>query len=133
DSKGVRHRFESTQLNNPTCHPERSEGSDTPFLGRFVIMKPLLLILLLIPFACFGQNNKKDTCCNCAYENEVSDLGIGLVDGAGIADIFNDSLLKHKAEHVESESSKFNGTKFCPKFFKPGYSIMLYVCLAKTA
>ena len=77
-----------------------------------------------------GLPDNHDT--NCSYDNQVSTLGIGLVIVPSKFEIYNDSLLSNKLLSFDmyEDEPKMN---ICPKFFKPDYGIMHFVCIEKTA
>jgi hypothetical protein len=69
---------------------------------------------------------------NCAYDNDVSSLGIGLVMAPEKFVLFNDSLLTDTFAKVDMYGADMNNSPVCSKFFKPDYGIMHFVCLGKT-
>jgi hypothetical protein len=67
------------------------------------------------------------------YDNDVSDLGIGIVIAPEKLEIYSDSLLKNKFLDFSmySESPEKLQNLFS-KFFKPDYGIMHFICLEET-
>jgi hypothetical protein len=66
----------------------------------------------------------------CGYENEVADLGIGLIIPDSAFQIFEDSLLQHKkGSYVLDNVREKDG--ICPLFYKPDYGVLTYVCISK--
>jgi hypothetical protein len=68
----------------------------------------------------------------CNYENNVNSLGIGLIKAPLEFVLYNDSLLSsiYATINIEAEENSIN---FCPKFYKPDYGILQFVCLEKTS
>jgi hypothetical protein len=125
-----------------------------------VIMKPILLIIgLSIIFSC-GQksaqvdvsnlsistevlkitdedtvNTDKSTPVgqNCAYKNDVSDVGKGLIIAPARFELFHDSLLTNKYLTVDVYNDfELGDPNFCPMYYKPDYGIMHFVCIEET-
>lgn len=69
----------------------------------------------------------------CTYDNEVSTLGIGLVIAPRKFEVFNDSLLTERWTMGDMSAEDTSLARVCPKFFKPDYGIMHFVCVGKTA
>jgi hypothetical protein len=71
----------------------------------------------------------KNLITNCSYQNEVSDLGIGLLIWEGECkdsiSFYSDTLLSN------SRYSICTSTNLCPLFYKPDYSLANYVVLEK--
>lgn len=68
----------------------------------------------------------------CTYDNEVSTLGIGLVIAPNKFEVFNDSLLTERWLTGDLSSGDTGLARICPKFNKPDYGIMHFVCVGKT-
>lgn len=68
----------------------------------------------------------------CTYDNEVSMLGIGLVIAPAKFEVFNDSLLSKRWITGDMSAGDTILDRVCPKFNKPDYGIMHFVCVAKT-
>jgi len=90
-------------------------------------MKIVLIIVLL--FVCkssvsFGQSP-------CGFENEVSDLGIGVVECPESVVIFKDRFLRDTLAEIQLYSPDMNAMKICSMFFKPDYGILHFACLAQ--
>lgn len=69
---------------------------------------------------------------NCSYANETSTLGIGLILAPAQFTLFDDSLLTHKFADIDMYNDQEALTQLCPKFFKPDYGIMHFVCVDST-
>jgi hypothetical protein len=69
----------------------------------------------------------------CTYDNAVSTLGIGLVIVPTKFEVFNDSLLKERWMTGDLSSGDSSLARVCPKFYKPDYGIMHFVCVGKTS
>lgn len=69
---------------------------------------------------------------NCAYENDISDLGTGLIIVPSTFEIYEDSLLTRKTLtiNMHEEAGKIKVYSF---FFKPDYGIMHFICLNENA
>lgn len=117
-------------------------------------MKTILLNILLLLFviSCsskktynemlsvgnnFSPNEKKNksivTNETYPYDNDVSNLGIGIVIAPEFVEIYSDSLLKNKmvAFNMYSDNTE-NSQNIYSKFYKPDYGIMHFVCLDET-
>lgn len=107
--------------------------------------KPIFIFIMLIMFlACnselkpvdvvedfkINQNDSiKGTEENYSYDNEVINLGIGLIIVADTFELFEDSVLSKSYGSYDVYESDFN---FYTKFYKPDYGILHFVCLKKT-
>jgi hypothetical protein len=63
----------------------------------------------------------------CSYENEMPELGIGLIIAPSDFEIFNDSLLTDRFAEVKMHGQQVVG--ICPMFFETDYGIMHFVCV----
>ena len=68
----------------------------------------------------------------CTYDNEVASLGIGLVIVPTKFEVFNDSLLTERWMTGDLSAGDTGLARLCPKFNKPDYGIMHFVCVGKT-
>jgi hypothetical protein len=66
----------------------------------------------------------------CAYENEMSDLGVGLIIALSNFEVFNDSLLTDRFAEIKMYENEVAG--ICPLFFETDYGIMHFVCIGET-
>jgi hypothetical protein len=69
---------------------------------------------------------------SCNYDNEVSTLGAGLVIAPTQFEIFTDSLLRDKWIGVDMYAYDGSTSRMCPKFCKPDYGIMHFICVGAT-
>lgn len=107
-------------------------------------MLKLLIPLFILSYSCKESNltnNKSETISknttnkivqkekNCGYNNEVSNLGIGLIIAPEEFEVYNDSLLINKYGKWNMYEDDIN---LCPKFFKPDYGIIQFVCIKET-
>jgi hypothetical protein len=69
---------------------------------------------------------------SCNYDNEVSTLGVGLVIAPTQFEVFTDSLLRDKWADVDMYAYDGSTSRLCPKFCKPDYGIMHFVCVGAT-
>src|SRR5687768_4616370 len=65
------------------------------------------------------QKSLTKTINPCAYDNEVSTLGIGLVIAPSEFEIFNDSLLSDTYDSVDIYSNDKTNLNVCSKYFLP--------------
>jgi hypothetical protein len=88
---------------------------------------PLIIFALFATVFVNAQVNKTD----CGYENEQSDLGIGVVDCRNhFVTLYYDSLLSKR--YITWYCYKGEPDKpACGIFYKPDYGIAQYVCLRK--
>lgn len=111
---------------------------------------PWLIAGLLLGTACEQPSVKKkvpvpDTLLNvdvpiampasgstCTFDNAVSSLGIGLVIAPRKFEVFNDSLLRERWTVGDMSVEDTALARVCPKFFKPDYGIMHFVCVGAT-
>jgi hypothetical protein len=71
---------------------------------------------------------------NCTYENNVSDLGKGLIIAPTKYELFHDSLLTNKYSTVDMyKDFESENPYFCSMYFKPDYGIMYFACIGETA
>jgi hypothetical protein len=68
----------------------------------------------------------------CTFDNAVSSLGIGLVIVSRKFEVFNDSLLRERWTVGDMLAEDMALARVCPKFFKPDYGIMHFVCTGTT-
>jgi hypothetical protein len=68
----------------------------------------------------------------CSYDNEVSTLGLGLVIVPSSFEIYNDSTLSNRYSNWDMYEDVDN-LNVCPKFSKPDYGIMHFVCIGVTS
>ena len=68
----------------------------------------------------------------CSYDNDVSTLGIGIVIAPEKFDIYDDSLLTSKSASYDIYNVDESKINICPKFFKPDYGIMHFICIDST-
>lgn len=66
---------------------------------------------------------------NCQDENNVSNLGIGIVIAPDELKIYNDSLLSDNFQIISTSNIETSKIKICPKYFYPEYNILHFVCL----
>lgn len=66
---------------------------------------------------------------NCLGDNNVSNLGIGLVIASDELKIYNDSLLSDNFQIISTDNIETMKIKICPKYFYPEYNILHFVCL----
>jgi hypothetical protein len=78
------------------------------------------------------KENKDIETLECTYDNGVADLGKGLIISPSKFDIYSDSLLTKKLITVDMYAQADEKMPVCPKFFKPDYGIMHFICLAET-
>ncbi len=69
----------------------------------------------------------------CNYDNDVSDLGLGLVQAPTTFELFNDSLLTNLFLQWDMHSSDTPPKPLCSKYYMPEYGIMHFICLQKTS
>lgn len=67
-----------------------------------------------------------------SYDNDVSTLGIGLVIVPDTFKVYDDSLLITKPKSYDMYHDDEKTIDICPKFFKPDYGIMHFVCISST-
>lgn len=112
----------------------------------------LFLIILIVSISCSSEktSNEKITVQNNIshvenskksieqnethpYDNDVSNLGIGIIIAPEQIEIYSDSLLKNKIVdfNMYSESTE-NLQNMFSKFYKPDYGIMHFVCIEET-
>ena len=89
-------------------------------------------VLLFASSISFGQTNiKAQDSVVCMYNNDISTLGMGLVLAPDSFEVYNDSLLLNPYQRLIMHYNG-NKAKFCPKFYKPDYGIMHFVCIGIT-
>jgi hypothetical protein len=108
-------------------------------------MKNIILLFIIVALfaSCQSKTAKKetlaekvlskiatDTTHEAMYDNPVNSLGIGLIKAPQKFDIYDDSLLTKKYQSVSMTDAKFGIT---PKYFKPDYGIMHFVCISQNA
>ena len=65
----------------------------------------------------------------CGFENEVNNLGIGIVECPETFIVYKDSLLKDTIAKINLYETDLNKYNICGKFSKPDYGILHLVCL----
>lgn len=69
-----------------------------------------------------GQNN-------CGFENEVNNLGIGIVECPETFIVYKDSMFQDTITAINLNETDLNKYNICGKFSKPDYGILHFVCL----
>ncbi|MFY0256026.1 hypothetical protein ACDQ55_18970 [Chitinophaga sp. 30R24] len=69
---------------------------------------------------------------SCSYNNDVMDLGIGLIVVPQQFEIYQDSLLKQLLYKIDMYKTDDLLSLPCSKYFDPEYGIMQFVCLEVT-
>lgn len=70
---------------------------------------------------------------NPSYENPSKTLGIGLIIVPEEFELFDDSLLTHSYMKWNMYSSENPPKPIIPKYYKPDYGILHFICLESTA
>jgi hypothetical protein len=98
--------------------------------------------LTIIQWSASAQTKLKHDSTRYKGENQVSDLGIGIIFPPDTIDIYNDSSLHVKywqyvkPDCIDTSCISLNdsiGKRCCPLYYNPVYGVMDYVCLGKTA
>lgn len=79
----------------------------------------------------YNEQDNSDSLNNCAYDNPVVSIGIGLVQGTDLV-LYNDSTFEDLFIKYNIGSGKPINKRVCSKYYKPEYYIMHFVCLSET-